>query len=89
MLPPIYNRKPTYYPQPLALVTSGCEHLPCLRLPLFSGTVYPGNFYIVQSTRAVSFMVEPVSKTNKNHAKTKYKGLSYWNPIVPFLISRP
>jgi len=66
-------------PQPLALATSGCEHLPCLCLPLFSGTVYLGNFYLVYFA-IVSFVPEPVYK---NQAKTKYKELSYLNPIVP------
>ena len=72
-------------PQPLALATSRCEYLPCLCLPLFSRTVYLGNFYYV-CLGIVSSIPEPVSNTGQNQAKTKYKELSYLNPIVPALI---
>jgi len=58
-------------PQPLALATSGCEHLPCLCLPLFSGTVYPGNFYFVYFAMTMSFIVEPVSNTRRKSGKNK------------------
>ena len=61
-------------PQPLALATSGCEHLPCLCLPLFSGTVYLGNFYIVQRAASVSFIAEPVSNTRQKSDKNKVQG---------------
>ena len=73
-------------PQPLALATSRCEHLPRLCLPLFSGTVYLGNFYLVSFVLPVSVIQEPVSNTRQNQVKTKYKELSYPNPIVPSLI---
>jgi len=52
-------------PQPLPLATSGCEHLPCLGLPVFSGTVYLGNFYFVYFAM-VNFIIEPVSNTRQN-----------------------
>jgi len=73
-------------PQPLALVTSRCKHLPCLCLPLLSGSVYLGNFYIEQFAPPMSFIIEPVSNTRWKLGKTKYKELSYPNPIVPSLI---
>ena len=37
-------------PQPLALLTSRCKHLPCLGFPFFSRTIYLGNFYLAQCT---------------------------------------
>ena len=62
-------------PQPLAPATSGCEHLPCLCLPLFSGTVYLGNFYyVIFVITVVSFMVEPVSNTRQKSGKKKVQG---------------
>jgi len=72
-----FNLQPETHvlPQPLALATSGCEHLPCLCLPLFSGTVYLGNFYIVLSARTVTFIIEPVSNTRKKSGKNKAQGI--------------
>jgi len=55
-------------------VTSGCEYLPCLRLPLFSGTVYLGNFYLVYFALTVSFIPEPVSNTRQKSGQKKVQG---------------
>jgi len=70
------NLQPETYvlPQPLALATSACEHLPCLCLPLFSGTVYLGNFYFVCFAINVSFIEEPVSNTRQKSGKNKVQG---------------
>jgi len=60
--------------QPLALATSGCKRLPCLCLPLFSRTVYLGNFYFVEVASSMSIIIEPVSNTRQKSAKNKVRG---------------